>query len=357
MLRVGLVGFGLAGRVFHAPLISSVDGLELAAVVERSTNHAAERYPGITIYRFIDALIADSSIDLIVLATPSGTHFVQAKEVLEAGKNLVVDKPLAATSAEIAQLIQIAKARRVLLAPFHNRRWDADFQTIQKLLHEGSLGRLVSFESNFDRWRPVPKTGAWREDSAQAGGTLLDLGTHLADQALTLFGKPEGVAAEVKRERDGEGANDFFQIHLRYPALIVTLGANCLSAPARPRFHLRGTKGNFIKFGLDLQEAELNKITRIADRELGSPTWGQEPSANWGTLHVDVDGGMVVRPVAPIPGDYRLYYTGIRDALLGKALAPVTAVDAWRVARVLEWALESSAQRREIACDWGGEPS
>jgi predicted dehydrogenase len=351
MIRVGLVGFGMAGRVFHAPLLASVDGLELAAVVERNTNNVVERYPGITTYRSIDALLADATLGLIVLATPSGAHFEQAKQILEAGKNLVVDKPMAATSAEIAQLIEIAKGRGVLLAPFHNRRWDSDFRTIQKLLLEGSLGRLVSFESNFDRWRPVPKTGAWREDPAQAGGTLLDLGTHLADQALALFGNPEGVNAEVKRERDGVGANDFFQIRLRYAGFTVNLGANCFSAQPRSRFHLRGTKGNFVKLGLDLQEAALGKVSRIADA-----AWGQEPSANWGTLHVDVDGGMVVRPVTPIPGDYRLYYAGIRDALLGKAAAPVTAEDAWRVARVLEWAVESSGQRREIACDWSGEP-
>jgi predicted dehydrogenase len=351
MIRVGLVGFGMAGRVFHAPLLASVDGLELAAVVERSTNNAAERYPGITTYRLIEALLADTTLGLIVLATPSGAHFEQAKQILEAGKNLVVDKPMAATSAEIAQLIEIARARGVLLAPFHNRRWDSDFRTIQKLLPEGSLGRLVSFESNYDRWRPVPKAGAWREDPAQAGGTVLDLGTHLGDQVLALFGKPEGVSAEVKRERDGVGANDSFQIRLRYVGFTVNLGANCFSAQPRSRFHLRGTKGNFVKLGLDIQEAALQKIAHITD-----PAWGQEPSANWGTLHVDVDGGMVVRPVAPIPGDYRLYYAGIRDALLGKAAAQVTALDAWRVAKVLEWAVESSEQRREIACEWSGEP-
>jgi predicted dehydrogenase len=350
MIRVGLVGFGLAGRVFHAPLIASVEGLELAAVVERSTNNAAERYPGITTYRSIEEMLADASLGLIVLGTPSGAHFEQAKQILSAGKNLVVDKPVAATAAEIAQLDDLAKKSGVLLAPFHNRRWDSDFQTIQKLIHEGSLGRLVSFESNFDRWRPVAKAGAWREDPAQAGGTLLDLGTHLADQALVLFGKPEGVTAEVKRERDGEGSNDFFLIHLRYPGLTATLGANCLSAPTRPRYHLRGIKANWVKLGLDPQEAALSQIAKIAD-----PKWGQEPADRWGVLHVDVDGGMVTRPVSTIPGDYRLYYAGIRDTLLGKQTAPVTAADAWRTAKVLEWAVQSSAERREILCDWSGE--
>ena len=351
MIRVGLVGFGMAGRVFHAPLISSVEGLELAAVVERSTNHAAERYPGITTYRSLEELLEDHSLGLLVVATPTGSHFEVARQILEAGKNVVVDKPMAIASAEIAQLMELAAAQGVLLIPFYNRRWDSDFQTIQKLLHEGLLGRLVCFESTFDRWRPIPKAGAWREDPALGGGILLDLGTHLADQALALFGKPEAVGAEVLRERDGDGSNDSFTLRLRYPAFSVTLAANCLSALERPRFHLRGTQGNFWKWGLDPQEAALNKVTRITD-----PAWGQEPAANWGTLRVDVDGGMVTRPVAPIPGDYRLYYAGVRDALLGKAPAPVPALAAWRAARLLEWATASSYERREIPCDWGEEP-
>ena len=351
MIRVGLVGFGMSGRVFHGPLLSSVDGLELAAVMERSTNKAAERYPGIVTYRSLEAMLADSSLGLFVVATPSGTHFQVARQILEAGKNVVVDKPMSTGSAEIAELIALAAAKKVFLIPFHNRRWDSDFQTVQKLLHEGSLGRLVHFESRFDRWRPVPPTDRlWKEDPA-SGGVLLDLGTHIGDQALTLFGKPEAVAADVVREREWARASDGFNIRLRYPGFKVVLGANCLSLPARPRFHLRGTKGNYWKWGLDPQEAALNLITRIGDEP-----WGREPEAEWGTLNTSEDGVTVSRPIAPVIGDYRLYYAGVRDALLGNAPAPVAAVHAWRVARVLEWAVESSEQRREIACDWSREP-
>ncbi len=351
MIRVGLVGFGMAGRVFHAPLISSVEGLELAAAVERHTDLAAERYPGITTCRSLEAMLSDASLGLLVVATPSGSHFEAARQILEAGRNAVVDKPMAVSSAEIARLMELADARKLLLAPFHNRRWDSDFRTIQKLMHEGSLGRFVHLESTFDRWSPGSTRRPWKDDPAQGGGILLDLGTHLADQALVLFGKPEAVSAEIERERDGEGSDDSFTMRLRYPAFSVTFASNCLSALARPRFHLRGTKGNYWKWGLDPQEAALNQITRICD-----PAWGQEPVANWGTLSVDVDGGMVTHPVAPLPGDYRLYYAGVRDALLGKSPAPVTALEAWRVARLLEWAVESSVQRREIACDWSEEP-
>jgi scyllo-inositol 2-dehydrogenase (NADP+) len=352
MIRAGLIGFGMAGRVFHAPLLSSVEGLELAAVVERSSNKAAERYPGITVYRSLEAMLADDSLGLFVVATPNGTHFAIAKEILQAGKNVVVDKPMTLTSAEAAELIALAKAKKVLLVPFFNRRWDSDFLTIQNLLHEGSLGRLVALESRMDRWRPAPLTKRfWKESPEAGGGTLLDLGPHLADQALVLFGKPEAVGAEVVREKDGSGANDSITIRLRYPGFIVTLGANSLSLPAAPRFHLRGTKGGYVKNGVDPQEAALNKITRITDS-----AWGQDPAAKWGVLHVGIDGGSVSRPVPALPGDYRLYYAGIRDALLGKAPAPVAGVDAWRVARVLEWAAESSEKHCEIACDWSGEP-
>jgi predicted dehydrogenase len=353
MIRVGLIGFGMAGRVFHGPLLSSVDGLELAAVMERTSSNAAQRYPGIVTYRSLEAILADPSLGLFVVATPSGTHFQVARQILEAGKNVVVDKPMSTASAEIAQLIELAKAKGLLLVPFHNRRWDSDFQTIQRLLHECSLGRVVYLESRFDRWRPNPPSDRlWKEDPSLGGGVLLDLGTHLVDQALALFGLPEAVSADLFRERDWARVTDAFTLRLRYPGLQVVLGANSLSAPPGPRFHIRGTRGNFLKLGLDPQEAALNKIAQIVD-----PAWGQEPSTAWGTLHVDADGAAVPRPVPPIPGDYRLYYAGVRDALLGKAAAPVAALDAWRVARLLEWADLSAAERREIPCDWSGEPA
>ena len=353
MIRVGIVGFGMGGRVFHGPLVSSVDGLEFAAVLERSTSHAALRYPGVKTFRSLDEMLADSSLGLFVVTTPSGTHFDVARQILEAGRPVVIDKPMSVTSTQIAQLTRLAAGKNVLLAPFHNRRWDSDFLTIKKLLHEGPLGRLVSFESRFDRWRPSkPTDRLWKETAELGGGVLLDLGTHIADQALALFGKPESISADVRCERGWATVNDAFTLRLRYPeGLVVTLGANSLSLPAGPRFHLRGTKGNYWKYGLDPQEAALNKITRIADGN-----WGREPQAEWGTLHLDAVGGTVTRPVEPAVGDYRLYYAGIRDALLGKGPLPVSPVDAWRVARLLEFALESASQRREISCDWSSEP-
>jgi predicted dehydrogenase len=328
-----------------------VDGLELAAVVERHTDEAAARYPGIKTYRSLDAMLADDSLGLFVVATPTGNHFEVTRQILEAGKNVVADKPVAVRSDEIAQLMALAAERKVMLCPFHELRWNDNLRTIQKLLHEGSLGRLVHLELNWDRWRPAPRPERWKEQMVHGAGILLDLGTHLVDQALVLFGLPQAVSAEIWRERDGEGPEDAFTLRLAYPRLEVLLRSTTLGALARPVAHLRGTKGNYWKWSFDPQEAALGKITRI-----GSEPWGEEPAVKWGLLHVDVDGDAVTRPVEPIYGDYRLFYAGVRDALLGLSPSPVASVDAWRVAKVIEWARESAKERREIACDWSGEP-
>ncbi|HVC45874.1 MAG TPA: Gfo/Idh/MocA family oxidoreductase [Terracidiphilus sp.] len=352
MIRVGVVGFGLAGRVFHAPLVSSVEGLELAAVVERSTDNAAQRYPGITTYRTVEELFADRSIPLVVIATPNSTHFSLAMQALGAGKHVVVDKPMAITADEIAQMMELAGGLGRQCIPFHNRRWDNDFWTIQKVIHEGSLGMPVFVASSFDRWRPGTSSRTWKEESLE-GGLLLDIGTHLADQALTLFGLPDSVSAEIRMERDCDGAPDAFTLRLHYySGLIVTLSANTLSALARPRFHLRGTRGNFWKWGLDPQEEALGKITRI-----DAANWGSEPDSAQGTLSVDSDGRLVESRVESIPGDYRKFYAGVRDAILGNGPAPVQAVDAWRVARLFEWARESAQKHADVDCDWTKEPS
>ena len=352
MIRVGLVGFGLAGRVFHAPLISAVEGLELAAVVERTTREAEKTYPAIATFPTLEAMLSDESIELIVVATPNTSHAPLARQALEAGRHVVVDKPVAISSPEIAALIERSRDRGRLLVPFHNRRWDSDFQTVRELLLEQKLGRVVSFESTFDRWRQLPRTQLWRESGGPGGGILLDLGTHLADQALQLFGPPQAVSAEVACERDGAISNDAFTVRLYYPGLVASLGANCLAAQPRPRYLVRGTEGNFAKNGLDPQEARLKENPHIKNQG-----WGEEPESAWGTLAVASDGAPVDRSVPSIPGDYRRFYAGVRDAILGKAKPPVKAIDAWRVARVLEWAEESSQERRAIICDWANEPS
>jgi predicted dehydrogenase len=351
MIRVGVVGYGLAGKVFHAPMITAVEGLELAAVVERSTRHAAEEYPGITIHTSLEAMLEDSSIDLIVIATPTPTHAALAGQVLQAGRHVVVDKPVAIHSSEIASLAALARENGKLLIPYHNRRWDGDFRTLRKLLDGGKLGHVVSVTSTFNRWRPVARHGVWRESDEAGSGILLDLGTHQVDQTLQIFGLPLAISADIAKERENTVSVDFYEIRLRYPDRMAVASGNNLTAIPVPRFTVRGTRGNYIKWGLDPQEDLLRHLPRVID-----PGWGMDPAPAWGTIAVDAEGSMITHPVQPFPGDYRLFYAGVRDALLGKSAAPVLPADAWRAARILEWAEQSAAERREIPCDWAGEP-
>jgi len=350
MIRVGLVGFGLAGRVFHAPLISSVEGYEFVSVVERSTNEAEKRYPGIKTVRSVEELLADKTIQLIIVASPNATHYDFTRKALEAGKHVVVDKPMAMLSIEIAEIIPLAASKKLFAIPFQNRRWDSDFLTLQKVLREGSLGRIVHFTSCMDRWTPGAPRVQWKNDQSH-GGILYDLGTHLVDQALVLFGNPLGVSAEVLRERDGEGPNDSFIIRLRYATHRVTLGSNLLSAIPGFRYSLRGSKGGFRKNGIDPQEVALSKITRI-----DNPNWGHEPVSEWGIKHIDLDGGIDTETVESIPGDYRQFYIQLHEAIEGKSATPTNVAEAWRTAKILEWAQQSAADRKEIECDWSEDP-
>jgi scyllo-inositol 2-dehydrogenase (NADP+) len=215
-IRVGVIGFGLGGRVFHAPFVSAVPGLRLVSIMQRNGDEAAKAYPSTKIERSLEAVLADKSIEIVVVSTPNETHFVLARRALEAGKHVVIDKPFAATSAETLELGQLAKAKGLLVIPFHNRRWDGDFITVKKLLKEGAVGRLVTFESHFDRFRPVPREGTWKEAENPANGMLFDLGPHLVDQVLSLFGAPNAMTASVRADRDDTAIEDAFDITLHY---------------------------------------------------------------------------------------------------------------------------------------------
>ena len=351
-IRAGVVGFGLAGQVFHAPMIDAVDGLELAGVVERSKREAEARYPGIRTYASLEAMLEDRTLELIVIATPNDAHAVLAKQALAAGRNVVVDKPVGNSSDEIAAMMAAARASGRKLIPYHNRRFDGDFMTLCELLCEKKLGEVAYLESTFDRWRPAPKPEVWRDAGGPGTGTLLDLGTHLVDQIIQLFGLPDAVSGEVLIERAHARAVDSFTVRLHYPGRIATASANCLSAQPRPRYRVRGDKGDFVKWGLDPQEERLRSNgSRVTD------DLGVETESAWGVLATDEDGRIYKRSVPTLVGDYRKYYAGVRDALLGKVALPVTALEAWRVARVLEMAEESTRKRGWVECNWANEPA
>lgn len=342
-VRVGVVGFGLAGRIFHTAVIAATRGLELAAIVQRTGNEAAAAYPEARVCRSVDELLSDSTIQLIVVATPNPSHFPIARQCLLAGRALVVDKPFTLTSREAAKLIQLAGQRHLLLSVYQNRRWDGDFLTLKQVVASGELGRIVRFESRFDRFRLEPKPGAWREEAALGGGILYDLGPHIIDQALTLFGAPESLWAEVRTERDSFTTDDSFDLHLTYPRMTAVLHATMTATAPGPRFMVNGTNATYLKFGLDPQEDAIKRGDAI-----GGPGWGEEPQSDWGTLTL-ADG--TVHQIPTLPGDYRGLYANVRDALLGKAELAVTAADAWRTARILELARESSASGTRLPVD------
>ena len=351
-IRCGVIGFGLAGRIFHSAVIEATEGLELAAIVERSGDAARQAHPHTTIYRSVEALLDEANVDLVVVATPNEGHAPLATQCLRAGKHVVVDKPAAVTSAEVATLLGSARAadRRVFV--YHNRRWDGDFLTVQQLIADDSLGHVRSFESHFDRFRPALKPGAWREQPRPGGGILMDLGSHLVDQALVLFGLPEALWADVRAERDGSQVDDAFDLRLFYPELTVWLRSSSLSSLPALRFRMGGTRGSYAKYGLDPQEDAL----RAGDLFHTTP-WGMDPESAWGAITTLGPANQTERtPVPTLAGDYRGFYRNVRDTLLGNAAQAVTLVDAWRVLQLLERARESSTRRAALRCDWSRTP-
>jgi scyllo-inositol 2-dehydrogenase (NADP+) len=343
MIDVGLIGFGLAGRAFHAPVIRAVPGLRLAAILQRSGNEAAQLYPGARIVRSLQELLGMQGLRLVVIATPNETHYSFARQCLEAGRDIVVDKPFAPTLKEAVELVRFAEERGRLLTVYQNRRYDGDFQAVQEIVSDGNLGRIVRFESNYDRFRPQLKPGAWRERTSAGAGILFDLAPHLIDHALLLFGLPEAINSDIRIERDGAVVDDSFDLTLFYPRdLRALLRATMLSAALRPRFVLHGTKGAYVKHSFDVQEPNL-RAGRIPWEEPSTPA---ELEENSGVLTlVNADGTSVERRIPPGPADYRAFYANVRDAMLGLAKLAVGPQHALNVMRILELARESSLRR------------
>jgi len=344
-IKVGLIGFGLAGQVFHAPTIRAVAGLELAGIVERSGSLARQRYPDTHIVRSVEELLADDSIRLCIVAIPNTSHFAIARQCLLAGRHVVVDKPFTITSREASELIELAAREKRLLSVFQSRRWDGDFLTVKKLLDSRALGRLVHYESHYDRYRPQLKPGnVWREQPAPGSGMLYDLGPHMIDQALVLFGDPESVTAELFLQREGAKVDDGFDVRLHYTGLHAALCCSMLACASGPRYALHGTHGSFVKYGMDPQEEKLRLTKAIA-----ADGWGEDSEEQWGTL-TSCDGtNTSSRKVKTEPGDYRGFYRNVRDAITQGTPLAVTAEQAFRVIRAIELARQSNAEGRTIA--------
>ncbi|KOG11486.1 MULTISPECIES: Gfo/Idh/MocA family oxidoreductase [Streptomyces] len=352
-LRVGLVGYGLAGSVFHAPLIAASEDLALAAVTTGNPERAAEAraaYPGVRVAARPEELWEQGAdaLDLLVVASPNRTHVAIATAALEAGIPVVVDKPLAGTAAEARGLAALAEARGLLLSVFQNRRWDNDFLTLRRLLDEDALGEVQRFESRFERWRPQLK-GGWRESGApeEIGGLLYDLGSHLVDQALVLFGPVVSVYAESDVRRPGAEADDDTFLALTHANGVRShLYVSATTAQLGPRFRVLGQRAGFVKYGLDPQEAAL----RDGLRPVPGTVWGVEPPELWGRLGAGespLTGGGT--PVESLPGDYPAYYAAVAAALRGTGPVPVTAHEAAAALDVLEAAGRSARDGVTVA--------
>ncbi len=338
-LQVGLLGFGLAGSVFHAPLIQACEGLRLAAVGSR--NFEGKQLPAGVRGARIDAVLADPAIELIVVATPNDSHASLARQALLAGKHVVVDKPFVLRAADAENLIALAREQERCLGVFHNRRWDADFLTAQQVMAEGRLGAISYAEFHFDRYRPQLKP-RWREQPGEGAGVLYDLGPHLIDQACCLFGLPRAVTADVLSQRPGAQVDDYFHLLLDYGSTRVVLHASSLMPAHGPRIALYGERASFRHFGLDSQEDDLKAGLRP-----GSEAWGRMSEAR--AELVSHDGH--VTPVETLRGRYPAFYDGMVEAIRNGASPPVPAEEALDVSRVLDAALRSSAERRTVMLD------
>jgi scyllo-inositol 2-dehydrogenase (NADP+) len=347
MVRVGLIGFGLAGQAFHAPVIRGVPGMELACVLERSGSKAQEKYPDVRVARTLDELLADKNIQLCVVATPNDSHFSIAKACLEAGRDVVVDKPFALTLAEAEELVRLAAERKRLITVYHNRRWDGDFQTVKQLVASSAVGRVAEYEVRYDRFRPDPKANAWREREGPGSGVFFDLGPHLIDQVLDLFGAPQAVSASLFRQREWSVVDDAFDLCLVYPGKLVMLRSRMLALAPGPHFLIHGTKGSFVKFEMDPQEERL-RAGRVPDGKDWGADWGEDLEAQWGTL--SLASGSTTR-IKTERGDYRGFYANVRDAIVEGAPLAVTPEQALRTMRVVELARKSSGEKRTMA--WG----
>ncbi|MCM3630555.1 oxidoreductase [Paenibacillus glycanilyticus] len=341
-VNVGLVGFGLSGQVFHAPIVQSIDGMEIVKVVSSNPGKVGQYLPDAAVVDKLDDLLSDESIELVIITSPNQTHYPYAKQALLAGKHVVVEKPFVISSEEAEDLIATAERQNRKLSVYQNRRWDNDFLTVKGLIQSGKLGDIASYETHYDRYRPQV-SDRWREQAGPGSGMLYDLGSHLIDQALHLFGKPSSVYADLLQQRAGSEVVDYFHLILTYENMRVILHSGSLVLQHGPRFQVHGSLGSFVKYGLDSQEETL--------RQGGLPgqsDWGKDREEWHGELTLMDDGQAVASKVATEQGSYERFYEGMHQAITEDKPVPVDAADARNTIRVIELAMLSSAEKRAL---------
>ncbi|HBC0584823.1 TPA: oxidoreductase [Enterobacter cloacae] len=339
-IRVGLIGYGYASKTFHAPLIAGTPGMALAAVSSSDATKVHADWPTVPVVSEPKHLFNDPNIDLIVIPTPNDTHFPLAKAALEAGKHVVVDKPFTVTLSQARELDALAKSLGRLLSVFHNRRWDSDFLTVKALLSEGTLGEITFFESHFDRFRPQVRN-RWREQAGPGSGIWFDLAPHLLDQAVNLFGLPVSMTVDLAQLRPGAQTTDYFHAILSYPQRRIVLHGTMVAAAESARYIIHGTRGSYVKFGLDPQEDRLKNGERLPQED-----WGYDMRDG---VVTKVEGETLVEEtLLTSPGNYPAYYAAVRDALNGTGENPVPASQAIQIMELIELGIESAKHRATL---------
>lgn len=341
-VNVGLIGYGMSGSVFHAPLIRAVDGLVLSKIVSTNSVKVHNDFPDVEVVPDVNTLLADPEIDVVVVTSPNTTHFLHAKMALESNKHVIVEKPFTNFTKDADDLIALAAERKLLLSAFQNRRWDNDFLTIKKCIQEGLLGDIYIYEAQYNLFRPQI-TARWREREGDGAGALYDLGAHLIDQALHLFGLPKTVSADVVKQRPNALVDDYFHLVLGYDTLRVILQSAWIVKKSGPHFQVHGSKGSFIKYGLDTQEGDLKRGIRP-----GHPNWGKDKEEWYAQLTLGQELEAESR-IETIPGCYESYYKGIYESVVNGAPLPVLATEARDTIRVIEYALQSQKEQRVIS--------
>jgi len=352
-IRVGIVGFGMSSRVFHAPFLHTMSNMyELRSIVERHTDEAIKIYPYIKTVRSTTELFNDPEIDLVIITTSNNLHYSLSKEALEHGKHVVVEKPMTIQSSEALELIKLAKTKKLILCPYQNRRYDSGFCTIKEIINKKLLGdQIHDCEIHYDRYRPELKGGdAWRERNEAGAGIFYDLGSHLIDQTLALFGHPQTITADIRIQRSIANIDDYFDVRLDYGYLRVTLKSSMLIREMGPRYVLHGTVGSFIKHGDDIQEGVLR--TGVMPPTIEENDWGKEPNEDYGLIHTETkDGKIIKEKYKTLRGNYGLFYEQLYAAIVEGKELEIRPEDGYNVIRMIELGLQSSREKRTVQCD------
>jgi scyllo-inositol 2-dehydrogenase (NADP+) len=342
-LVVGVASFGMSGRVFHLPLLMHHKAFHVGGIVERTPREAGKLYPQVKIYRSFDEMLHDRRIELVVVNTPDPTHFELARRALEAEKHVVIEKPFMQTTEQCEEVIRVARKGRKEIFVFQNRRWDCDFRTVQKLIRDGRLGRIVEFEANWNRYRNSIQPQSWKEERLTGAELLYNLGSHLIDQAMVLFGIPEAVTAHLGIVRPGGRVNDWFDLRLHYPSVKVNLRASYIAREPGPRYLVHGELGSFVKYGIDPQEQAL-----VQGGAPTVPDWGEEAEEWWGTLHTESDGAVQRLKLKSERGNYQAFYDNVYDCIVSGARCAVAPEEGMNVISVIVAAIKSSEEKRTV---------